>query len=152
MGVHVEGLDDMLVRLSRCCTPVPGDEIVGFITRGRGVSVHRVDCANAVSLGQGQADRFIDVDWDGAQGGMYTASIEIKALDRARLLRDVADALADHHVNIVSSTSAIGGDRVATMRFEFEMGDPSHLESAVSSIRSIEGVYDAYRVVPGKGG
>ena len=88
-GVHVEGLDDVFVRLSRCCTPVPGDEIIGFVTRGRGVSVHRADCANAVSLASGQADRLIDVEWDIEPGGVFIASVEVKALDRAKLLRDV---------------------------------------------------------------
>jgi GTP pyrophosphokinase len=150
-GVHVEGLDDVMVRLSRCCTPVPGDEIVGFITRGRGVSVHRADCANAVSLGAGQGDRLIDVEWDGDPSGVYVAAIEVKALDRARLLRDVTSALSDHHVNILASSTATGGDRVTTMRFEFELGDPGHLDAAISSIRRIDSVYDAYRVVPGKG-
>jgi GTP pyrophosphokinase len=151
-GVHVEGLDDVMVRLSRCCTPVPGDEIVGFITRGRGVSVHRSDCANAVSLVSGQGDRLIDVEWDGDQGGSYIASIEVKALDRARLLRDVTVALSDHHVNIVSSSTRAGRDRVSTMRFDFQLADPSHLESALSTIKTIDSVYDAYRIVPGKGG
>jgi len=150
-GVHVEGLDDVMVRLSRCCTPVPGDEIVGFITRGRGVSVHRSDCANAVSLGAGQRDRIIDVEWDNESAGVYVAAIEVKALDRARLLRDVTAALSDHHVNILASSTATGSDRVSTMRFEFELGDPGHLDSALSSIRAIDSVYDAYRVVPGKG-
>ena len=151
VGVHVEGLDDVMIRLSRCCTPVPGDEIVGFITRGRGVSVHRADCANAVSLGEGQADRLIDVEWDGAQSGSYVASIEVKALDRSRLLNDVASALSDHHVNIVASSSSTGRDRVSTMRFDFELADPAHLDSALSTIKSIDSVYDAYRIVPGKG-
>jgi GTP pyrophosphokinase len=151
VGVHVEGLDDVMVRLSRCCTPVPGDEIVGFITRGRGVSVHRADCANAMSLGAGQGDRLIDVEWDGDVGGSYVASIEVKALDRAGLLRDVTVALSDHHVNIVSSSSATARDRVSTLRFDFELADPSHLDSAISSIRRIDSVYDAYRVIPGKG-
>ncbi|MGH9184717.1 MAG: RelA/SpoT family protein [Acidimicrobiales bacterium] len=151
-GVHVEGLDDLMVRLSRCCTPVPGDEIIGFVTRGRGVSVHRADCANAVSLSSGQADRVIDVDWDTEHSGMFVASMEVKALDRARLLSDVARSLSDHHVNILSCSSTVGADRVTKMRFDFELGDPSHLDSVVSTIKGIESVYDAYRVVPGKGG
>ncbi|HEX8802924.1 MAG TPA: bifunctional (p)ppGpp synthetase/guanosine-3',5'-bis(diphosphate) 3'-pyrophosphohydrolase [Acidimicrobiales bacterium] len=151
-GVHVEGLDDVFVRLSRCCTPVPGDEIIGFVTRGRGVSVHRTDCANAVSLAEGQADRLIDVEWDLEPGGVFIASIEVKALDRARLLRDVTAAFADHHVNILSCTTQTGSDRVSKMRFDMELGDPSHLESLLSTIRGIDSVYDAYRVVPGKGG
>jgi GTP diphosphokinase / guanosine-3',5'-bis(diphosphate) 3'-diphosphatase len=151
-GVHVEGLDDVFVRLSRCCTPVPGDEIIGFVTRGRGVSVHRADCANAVSLASGQADRLIDVEWDLEPGGVFIASVEVKALDRAKLLRDVAVAFADHHVNILSCTTQTGSDRVSKMRFDMELGDPSHLESLLSTIRGIDSVYDAYRVVPGKGG
>jgi GTP diphosphokinase / guanosine-3',5'-bis(diphosphate) 3'-diphosphatase len=151
-GVHVEGLDDVFVRLSRCCTPVPGDEIIGFVTRGRGVSVHRADCANAVSLASGQADRLIDVEWDIEPGGVFIASVEVKALDRAKLLRDVTMAFADHHVNILSCTTQTGSDRVSKMRFDMELGDPSHLDSLLSTIRGIDSVYDAYRVVPGRGG
>jgi guanosine-3',5'-bis(diphosphate) 3'-pyrophosphohydrolase len=151
-GVHVEGLDDLMVRLSRCCTPVPGDEILGFVTRGRGVSVHRADCANAVSLAAGQKDRLIDVDWDEAHDGTFVAAIEVKALDRGRLLRDVAASMSDHHVNILSSTTHTGSDRVSKMRFEFELADPGHLDSLLATLRSIDSVYEAYRVVPGQGG
>jgi guanosine-3',5'-bis(diphosphate) 3'-pyrophosphohydrolase len=150
-GVHVEGLDDVMVRLSRCCTPVPGDEIMGFVTRGRGVSVHRADCANAVSLAVGQSDRLIDVEWDTDIAAVFVASIEVKGLDRARLLRDVSGVLADHHVNIVSCNTITGSDRISKMRFDFELGDPSHLDSVVGGIKQIDGVYDAYRVLPGKG-
>ncbi len=150
-GVHVEGLDDVMVRLSRCCTPVPGDEIMGFVTRGRGVSVHRADCANAVSLSGGQGDRLIDVEWDTDGTGVFVASIEVKALDRARLLSDVARSLADHHVNILACTTHTGSDRISKMRFDFELGDPSHLDSLIGTIKRIDSVYDAYRVVPGKG-
>ncbi len=151
-GVHVEGLDDLMVRLSRCCTPVPGDEILGFVTRGRGVSVHRADCANAVSLAAGQADRLIDVDWDESHEGTFVATIEVKALDRGRLLRDVASSMSDHHVNILSATTHTGADRVSKMRFEFELADPGHLDSLLSTLRGIDSVYEAYRVVPGQGG
>jgi guanosine-3',5'-bis(diphosphate) 3'-pyrophosphohydrolase len=150
-GVHVEGLDDVFVRLSRCCTPVPGDEIIGFVTRGRGVSVHRADCANAVSLAHGQADRLIEVEWDQAPKGVFIASLEVKALDRARLLRDVTAVFADHQINILSCATQTGSDRVSKMRFDTELGDPSHLDSLLSTIRGIDSVYDAYRVVPGKG-
>ncbi len=151
-GVHVEGLDDLMVRLSRCCTPVPGDEILGFVTRGRGVSVHRADCANAVSLASGQKDRLIDVDWDEAHDGTFVATIEIKAFDRGRLLRDVAASMSDHHVNILSATTHTGPDRVSKMRFEFELADPGHLESLLATLKGIDSVYEAYRVVPGQGG
>jgi guanosine-3',5'-bis(diphosphate) 3'-pyrophosphohydrolase len=150
-GVHVEGFDDVLVRMARCCTPVPGDEIMGFITRGRGVSVHRVDCANATSLADGQQERVIDVDWDAESAGDFVALVEVKALDRPRLLQDVTATLSEHHVNIISSQSHAGGDRVAKMRFEFELGDASHLDTLLSRIRTIDSVYDAYRVVPGAG-
>ena len=150
VGVHVEGLDDVMVRLSRCCTPVPPDGIKGFVTRGRGVSVHRTDCANAVSLSGGQPDRLIDVDWDEQTAAHFVASFEVKALDRPLLLRDVVAVLADHRVNVLStSTVTSGTDRVARMRFEFEMGDASHLERVLHQIREIDSVYDVYRVVPG---
>ena len=150
-GVHVEGLDDVLVRLSRCCTPVPGDEILGFVTRGRGVSVHRADCANAESLVSEQAARLIEVEWHGDQSrSVFRAAVEVAAFDRSKLLRDVANALSEQHVNIVSCSTHTGGDRVAKMRFEFEMADAGHLESVLRTIKSIDAVYDAYRLVPGK--
>jgi GTP diphosphokinase / guanosine-3',5'-bis(diphosphate) 3'-diphosphatase len=149
-GVHVEGLDDVMVRLSRCCTPVPGDEIMGFVTRGRGVSVHRSDCANAVSLVDAQGDRLIDVEWATDIAAVFIASIEVKALDRSRLLRDVSAALADHHVNIVACNTITGADRISKMRFDFELGEVSHLDRLLSSIKQIDGIYDAYRVLPGK--
>ncbi|MBI4935715.1 MAG: bifunctional (p)ppGpp synthetase/guanosine-3',5'-bis(diphosphate) 3'-pyrophosphohydrolase [Actinobacteria bacterium] len=152
-GVHVEGIDDVLVRLSRCCTPVPGDEIIGFVTRGRGVSVHRADCANAGSLMNEQAARLVEVEWDGDQSkALFRAAVEVVALDRSKLLRDVANSLSEQHVNIVACSTHTGSDRVAKMRFEFEMGDPSHLESVLRTIKQIDSVYDAYRLVPGKGG
>lgn len=151
-GVHVEGFDDMLVRIARCCTPVPGDSIMGFVTRGRGVSVHRTDCANAVSLSGSQRERLIDVEWDDGSAGSFVALVEVKALDRSRLLQDVASTLSDAKVNILAANTVTGGDRVSKMRFEFELGDPSHLETILGRLRGIDSVYDAYRVVPGKGG
>ncbi len=153
VGVHVEGLDDLLVRLAKCCTPVPGDEIIGFVTRGRGVSVHRNDCANAAALMSEQATRVIDVEWDGAaqSGATFVTAVEVVALDRARLLRDVANALVDHHVNILSSETITSPDRVAKMRFEFEFANPGHVDAVLRTIKSIDSVYDAYRIVPGAG-
>jgi GTP pyrophosphokinase len=150
-GVHVEGLDDIMVRLSRCCTPVPGDEIIGFVTRGRGVSVHRSDCANAASLSADEVGRLIEVEWDRERIGSFVASIEVKALDRTRLGVDVWKVLSDHHLNILRSESHTAADRVSRMRFEFEMADPAHLESLLSSVKRIDSVYDAYRILPGKG-
>lgn len=147
-GVHIEGMPDVLVRLSRCCTPVPPDEVTGFVTKGRGVTVHRADCANATALAEDSA-RVVDVEWssDGSST-MFIAAVEVKALDRSRLLRDVANALSDEHVNIVACTTHTGSDRVARMRFEFEFADPGHLQSVLRMIKRIDGVYDANRVLP----
>ncbi|MDQ6616851.1 MAG: bifunctional (p)ppGpp synthetase/guanosine-3',5'-bis(diphosphate) 3'-pyrophosphohydrolase [Actinomycetota bacterium] len=152
IGVHVEGLDDVMVRLSRCCTPVPGDEIMGFVTQGRGVSVHRNDCANAAALSATAVGRVIDVEWDRDQAGSFVAAVEVKALDRTRLGVDVWKILSDHHLNILHSESHTGADRVSRMRFEFELADPAHLESLLNSIKRLDSVYDVYRIIPGKGG
>jgi GTP pyrophosphokinase len=148
-GVHVEGLDDVLVRLSRCCTPVPGDEIMGFVTRGRGVSVHRTDCANATSLGS-QLDRVIEVEWDRDAPTTYVVAVEVEALDRSKLLRDIAEVLSDHHVNILACSSQTQADRIARLRFEFELADPGHLDSILSAVKRVDSVYDASRALPGR--
>ncbi len=147
--VHVEGQEQMLVRLSRCCTPVPGDEIMGFITRGRGVTVHRTDCTNAVALVREQTERVIDVEWDADNQGTFVASLVVEALDREWLLRDVSAALSDHRLNILHSETRTGGDRMCRMQFDVELGDPTQLDSLVSSLKSIDCVFDAYRVLPG---
>ena len=151
VGVHVEGLDDVLVRLANCCTPVPGDEIMGFVSRGRGVSVHRSDCANAASLTVQQATRMIEVEWDGEEqsGATFVAGVEVVALDRSKLLRDVANAMVDNHVNILYCETVTGADRVAKMRFEFELANPGHLDAVLRRIKHIDSVYDAYRLIPG---
>jgi guanosine-3',5'-bis(diphosphate) 3'-pyrophosphohydrolase len=151
VGVHVEGLDDVMVRLSRCCTPVPGDEIIGFVTRGRGVSVHRADCANAAALATGEVGRMIEVEWDRESTGSFVAAVELKALDRTRLGVDVWKVISDNHLNILRSDSLTGADRVSRMRFEFELADPAHLDSLLSSLKRIDSVYDAYRVLPNRG-
>jgi len=148
VGVHVEGLDDVMVRLSRCCTPVPGDEIMGFVTKGRGVSVHRADCANATALAS-QTQRVIDVEWDHDDTGTFVVSIVVEALDRSRLLRDVAQVLAEQHVNILTCTSQTSSDRVAHLRFDFELADPSHLDSIMRAVQRVDSVYEAHRMLPG---
>jgi GTP diphosphokinase / guanosine-3',5'-bis(diphosphate) 3'-diphosphatase len=149
VGVHVEGLDDVLVRLSRCCTPVPGDEIIGFVTRGRGVSVHRADCANTAALAS-QASRLIEVEWDGESRGTWLVSVQMEALDRSKLLRDVAQVLADHHVDIISCSTHTTADRLATLHFDFELADPGHLDSILAAVRRVDSVYEVSRVLPGK--
>jgi GTP diphosphokinase / guanosine-3',5'-bis(diphosphate) 3'-diphosphatase len=145
--VEVEGDGGMLVKLARCCTPVPGDAIVGFVTRGRGVSVHRADCSNVVDL-ERDPDRFVPVDWSGETTASFLVSIGIEALDRKHLLRDITAVLGDLHINITSAQVGTRRDRVAQLKFSFELGDPTHLEEALRSIRRVEGVYDAYRLVP----
>ena len=151
VGVHVEGLDDVMVRLARCCTPVPGDEIIGFITRGRGVSVHRSDCANAVALSSSQGERLIDVEWDHASGSSFIVSVELEAFDRPRLLQDIASMLSDAHVNIMGCNTLTTADRIAKLRFDFDLADPSHLDSIIAQMRRVESVIDAYRILPGGG-
>ena len=149
-GVIVAGMDDLLVRLARCCTPVPGDQILGFLTRGRGVSVHRDDCPNAKVLATTDEGRIIEVWWDNRQQSTFVVTIQIEALDRTKLLRDVSAALGDLGVGILSSTSRAGKDGIATLNFTFELGDPGHLEHLLKTIRGIDSVFDAYRLVPNR--
>ncbi len=145
VGVVVKGSDDVWVKLARCCTPVPGDPIMGFVTRGAGVSVHRDDCVNVAGL-RTQAGRVVEVEWAPTSTSVFLVNIQVEALDRARLLADVTRALSDTHVNILSASVATTRDRIALSRFTFEMADPKHLGSVLKSVRSVEGVYDAYRV------
>lgn len=144
-GIIVKGVDDVWVKLSRCCTPVPGDPIVGFVTRGNGVSVHRADCVNVDSLTQ-QPERMIEVEWAPTQSSVFLVAIQVEALDRSRLLSDVTRVLSDQHVNILSAAVQTSRDRVAMSRFTFEMGDPKHLGHVLKAVRGVEGVYDVYRV------
>jgi guanosine-3',5'-bis(diphosphate) 3'-pyrophosphohydrolase len=148
-GVSVHGLTDVVVKLAKCCTPVPGDPIQGFVTRGSGVSVHRADCDNLARL-QDQSERIIDVQWTGQSEATFLVQIEVEALDRNRLLSDVTKVLSDYHVNILSAQVATTRDRVAWSSFSFEMADPSHLGAVLGAVRRIDGVYDARRVTGGK--
>ncbi|ONK15711.1 bifunctional (p)ppGpp synthetase/guanosine-3',5'-bis(diphosphate) 3'-pyrophosphohydrolase [Streptomyces sp. MP131-18] len=144
-GVVVKGVDDVWVKLARCCTPVPGDPIIGFVTRGNGVSVHRADCVNVDSLAR-EPERILDVEWAPTQSSVFLVAIQVEALDRSRLLSDVTRVLSDQHVNILSAAVQTSRDRVATSRFTFEMGDPKHLGHVLKAVRGVEGVYDVYRV------
>jgi GTP pyrophosphokinase len=147
-GVMVKGLGDVWVRLGRCCTPVPGDEIMGFVSRGQGVSVHRTDCPNTKALRR-EPERLIEVTWsEGGKPTSFTVAIMVEALDRVRLLSDVATALSDHHVNILSATSSTGKDRITRLRFTFELADITHLSGILAAVKRVESVYDAFRVIP----
>jgi len=144
-SVEVEGVGDVLVKLARCCTPVPGDEILGFITKGSGVSVHRSDCVNSDDLRVNQSERIVKVRWLAGAGSLFLVNIQVEALDRARLLADVTRALSEQHVNILSASVSTSKDRVAISKFTFEMADATHLDSVLTAVRSVEGVYDVYR-------
>jgi len=144
-GVTVIGASDTWVKLARCCTPVPGDDVFGFVTRGSGISVHRKDCVNAPDL-LAQPQRLAEVAWTPGKSSLFLVNIQVEALDRARLLSDVTRALSDQHVNILNASVTTTRDRVAMSRFTFEMGDPSHLNQVLKAVRNIDGVYDVYRV------
>ena len=148
-GVVVVGTADVWIKLARCCTPVPGDPIIGFVTRGSGVSVHRSDCTNAESL-LSQPERLVDVEWAPSAGSLFLVQLQVEALDRSRLLSDVTRILSDQHVNILSASVHTSRDRVAVSRFTFEMGDPGHLDHVISAVRKIDGVFDVYRITGGK--
>ncbi|GIG54641.1 RelA/SpoT family protein [Demequina activiva] len=148
-GISVHGLSDVVVKLAKCCTPVPGDPIRGFVTRGNGVSVHRTDCQNLGALVE-QEERFIDVQWTGQSSAAFLVQIEVEALDRSRLLSDVVKALSDYHVNILGANVSTNQDRVALNTFTFEMADPSHLGAVIAAVRRIDGVYDARRITGSK--
>jgi guanosine-3',5'-bis(diphosphate) 3'-pyrophosphohydrolase len=144
-GILVRGDADVMVKLARCCTPVPGDAVIGFITRNSGVSVHRDDCRNADDL-RGQPERLIDVSWEPTAKSLFLVQIQIEALDRGGLLSDVTRVLSEHHVNILSASVSTRADRVALSRFVFEMGNPAGLDALLNAVRRIDNVYDVYRV------
>ncbi|MDO5740977.1 MAG: bifunctional (p)ppGpp synthetase/guanosine-3',5'-bis(diphosphate) 3'-pyrophosphohydrolase [Ornithinimicrobium sp.] len=144
-GVTVVGADDVWVKLAKCCTPVPGDPILGFVTHGRGVSIHRTDCTNAQQL-QAHPERLIPVAWAPSANSLFLVNLQVEALDRPRLLFDITRVLSDQHVNILSAAVQTNRDRVALSKFTFEMADPSHLQSVISAVLRIPAVLDAYRV------
>ena len=150
-GVVVKGLDDVLVRLSRCCNPVLGDDIIGFVTRGRGVSVHRSDCPNAVDLMK-EPERIIDVEWEREPGAaaIYRIETHIEAMDRMNLLRDVVAVLSEEGVNVLNSSSATGRDGIVRMRYLFEVSDVEHVDEILQSILAVDGVFEARRMYPGE--
>src|SRR5215510_3055910 len=145
-GVVVEGAADVWARLSRCCTPVPGDEITGFVTRGHGVSVHRADCTNLRHLLDSEPERLVAVRWSPTEDSLFLVGIQVEALDRTGLLSDITRSISDQHVNILSASVTTTRDRVAVSKFTFEMGDPKHLGHVLRAVRAIDGVYDVYRV------
>jgi guanosine-3',5'-bis(diphosphate) 3'-pyrophosphohydrolase len=144
-GVVVKDVEDVWVKLARCCTPVPGDPIIGFVTRGSGVSVHREDCNNVTGLRE-EPDRIVQVEWAPNQASVFLVQIQVEALDRNRLLSDVTSTLSDEHVNILSANVTTSRERMAISRFTFEMADPAHLGHVIAAVRRVDGVFDAYRI------
>ena len=144
-GVVVSGISDVWVRLARCCTPVPGDDIVGFVTRGNGVSVHRASCASVTAMPDAEG-RLVDVAWAAGASSSFLVAIQVDALDRNRLLADITQVLSDQHVNILSAHVTTNRERVAKSRFTFEMADPAHLEHVLKAVRKVDGVFDVFRV------
>ncbi|KRE37060.1 GTP pyrophosphokinase [Janibacter sp. Soil728] len=149
-GVVVKGMDDLWVKLAKCCTPVPGDEIMGFITRGNGVSVHRVKCPNATSLKK-ESERLIEVEWAPSSTSVFLVQVQVEALDRAGLLSDVTRVLSESGVNILSAAVQTSRDRVAILRFSFEMGEVAHLSHVIQQVKRIESVFDCFRINGGNG-
>jgi len=152
-GVVVKGIDDVLVRLSKCCNPVPGDEILGFVTRGRGVSVHRADCPNAVELKK-EPERLINVSWEGKQSkaSSYQVEIYIESLDRLNLLLDVTSVLSEAGANVMSCSLTTHRDGVVEMRFLIQVSDLSAIERTLKRLAEVENVFEARRMVPGQAG
>lgn len=150
-AVVVESMDkgDVLVKLAKCCTPVPPDEIVGFVTRGNGLSVHRADCANVVSLRR-EPERFIKVEWTEGTQATYLVQVQVEALDRQGLLSDLSRVLSEHGVNLLQGSMTTSKERVAKSSFVFEMADPRYLDRVLRELRKVDGVYDAYRVTGSK--
>lgn len=143
-GVVVQGEPDIWVKLARCCTPVPGDPILGFVTRGSGVSVHRETCPNVKDLSK-RSNRMVPVAWSSTQSSMFLVNIQVEALDRAGLLSDITGTLTERNVNILNASVSTTKDRIAISKFSFEMADPHHLGSVLRAVRGVTGVYDAYR-------
>jgi len=144
-GIRVIGASDLLVKLAKCCTPVPGDDILGFVTRGSGISVHRLDCSNTANL-QTEPERLVPVEWAPNAKSSFLVAIQIEALDRNRLLSDITRALSDQHVNILSAGLTTSKDRICRAKFTFETADPTHLDHVLRAVRGVPAVYEAYRI------
>jgi GTP pyrophosphokinase len=145
-GISVRGAEGVLVRMAKCCTPVPGDEVVGYISLGKGITVHREDCPNVKALMR-NPERFTPVEWDGGASRSFRVQIAVDSWDRARLLEDVARTFAEHGANIVEYGGVVH-DQLAKNWYVAEVGDVKELRSLLTALRNIDAVFDAYRVTP----
>jgi GTP diphosphokinase / guanosine-3',5'-bis(diphosphate) 3'-diphosphatase len=148
-GIRVEGVEDVPLRLARCCRPVSGDPILGYVSLGRGITIHREDCPNVVSLRKDPA-RFVPVAWDGDNETSFRVEIQVDAWDRHRLLEDLSRTFAEGGVNIMEARCIVNHPMVRN-RFVVEIGDAQNLKATISRLRQIDSVFDAYRVTPGGG-
>jgi GTP pyrophosphokinase len=148
-GIVVEGIDEVMLRLAKCCRPVPGDPIVGYISLGRGITIHRDDCPNVAVLRK-DPDRFTPVSWEGDADTSFRVEIEVQAWDRHRLLEDISRTLAEAGINIVEISGVVNHPMVRD-KFVVEVGDTRSLDQAINRLRNIDAVFDAYRVTPGAG-
>ncbi|MHB1055887.1 MAG: ACT domain-containing protein, partial [Thermoleophilia bacterium] len=149
LGISVDGVSDVGVRLAKCCKPLPGDKIVGYISLGKGVSIHRKDCPNARALEHQSKERFINVAWKGTSAKGFRAEFQVEAMDRGRLLEDISRALSDSGINIVSAQCVTTSEHMVNDRFVVEIGDAKLLDTVLESIKGIDTVFDAYRITPG---
>jgi GTP pyrophosphokinase len=145
-GIRVEGVEDVMLRLAKCCRPVPGDPIAGYISLGRGITIHREDCPNAVVLMK-DPDRFVDVEWEGEHANAFKVEVQVNAYDRTRLLEELSRTFAESGMNIVEARCVVTPPMVQN-RFVIEVGDTSNLKTTITKLRNIDSVFDAYRVTP----
>jgi GTP diphosphokinase / guanosine-3',5'-bis(diphosphate) 3'-diphosphatase len=148
-GIAVEGVDDVMLRMAKCCRPVPGDPIVGYVSLGRGITIHRDDCPNTAALRK-DPERFVRVHWEGDHATAFKVELQIDAWDRHRLLEDLSRTFAESGINIVEARCIVSRPMVAN-RFVIEVADTQALKSTIGKLRNIDGVFDAYRVTPGAG-
>ena len=150
-GIFVNGMEEVLVTMAKCCNPVPGDKIVGYITRGKGISVHRVDCTNIKILMSKEDERFIEVNWDSKAPNKFNAEIQIEALDRIKLLRDITSTISEYDINILRANS-LKIDKAGHVKFRFliEINNKFILKDVINNAKQIDSVYDVFRILPGK--
>jgi len=150
-GIVVKGMDGVLITVAKCCNPVPGDKITGYITRGKGISVHRSDCNNVNNLAKVTEQRFIEVEWDKKTPNRFNAEIQVDALDRTKLLRDITNVISEYDINIVSANT-LKVDKIGHARFRFliEISNKYILKDVIKNLRQIDSIYDVFRIVPRK--
>ncbi|MBM3713371.1 MAG: bifunctional (p)ppGpp synthetase/guanosine-3',5'-bis(diphosphate) 3'-pyrophosphohydrolase [Actinobacteria bacterium] len=144
-------MDNVLITIAKCCNPVPGDKITGYITRGRGISVHRSDCNNIMTLMKNDLQRFIEVNWDSYTPHKFNAEIQVEAIDRTKLLRDITSVISEYDLNIINA-SAMRSNKsgIARFRFIIEISNKYILKDIIDNLKQIGSVYDVYRVLPRK--